>query len=93
MPFFDFTQFCFQINYSSIMIVQKNRPFGDKNETNQKTRCIMNTWSSRRIFYCLRVVCFNGIQQKRLEGHMKEKCRGVRSTIRNATIATGDRAV
>jgi hypothetical protein len=54
MPFFTFIHFCFQINYSSIMIIQKNRPFGDKNETNQKMRCIMYTGSSRRIIYHLR---------------------------------------
>ena len=47
MPFFHFNHFCFQINYSSRIVIQKNRRFGDKNETDQKMQCIMHTGQSR----------------------------------------------
>ena len=54
MPLFSFIQFCFQINYSSEIVIQKNRRFGQENEPNQKVRCIMHTGLYRRIIYNLR---------------------------------------
>lgn len=53
IPFFKFIQICFQINYSSGMVIQKNLRFRMKNESNQKMRCIMHTGSYRKIFYHL----------------------------------------
>src|SRR5690348_5483256 len=60
IPFFNFIQFCFKINYSSVIVIQKNRSFGMKNDTNQKMRCIMHTGSSRRIIYCDTPIKKNG---------------------------------
>jgi hypothetical protein len=53
MPFFNFIQFCFQINDSSRIVAQKNRRFGMKKETDQKIGGIMHTRSYRRILYQL----------------------------------------
>ncbi len=54
MSFIDCIRFCFQIYYSSVIPIQKNRCFGDKIKTNIKPACITHTGSSSRILYYLK---------------------------------------
>jgi hypothetical protein len=79
MPFFNLIQFYFQINDYSVIVIPKNRRFGDKNATNQKMQCIMDTGSYRKIFCNWKriesMVMVNTWYERVLRKNLQDRCR------------------